>query len=109
MGLLEGRWLTPQPPACLSSEGQTYSVERACRVSKAPGEMVAIWLSYSERRRTLRRPVKLSLWMQLMRLFLSILGGRAERRAAPTLCPPASCLHCALAATHQLTALLRGH
>lgn len=54
-------------------------------MSKAPGEMVAIWLSYSERRRTLRRPVKLSLWMQLIRLFLSILGGGEGGK--PTLCP----------------------
>ena len=53
----------------------TYSVERDCSVSKAPGAMVLIWLSYSESRRTLRSPVKLSLWMQLMRLFLSILRG----------------------------------
>lgn len=52
---------------------KTYSVERACSVSKAPGAMVLIWLSYRESRRTLRSPVKLSLWMQLMRLFLSIL------------------------------------
>lgn len=44
-------------------------------MSKAPGAMVLIWLSYSESRRTLRSPVKLSLWMQLMRLFLSILRG----------------------------------
>lgn len=29
----------------LRCRSQTYSVERACRVSKAPGEMVAIWLS----------------------------------------------------------------
>lgn len=42
-------------------------------MSKAPGAMVLIWLSYRESRRTLRSPVKLSLWMQLMRLFLSIL------------------------------------
>lgn len=52
---------------------KTYSVERDCSVSKAPGAMVLIWLSYRESRRTLRSPVKLSLWMQLMRLFLSIL------------------------------------
>lgn len=48
-------------------------MERDCSVSKAPGAMVLIWLSYRESRRTLRSPVKLSLWMQLMRLFLSIL------------------------------------
>ena len=42
-------------------------------MSNAPGAMVLIWLSYRESRRTLRSPVKLSLWMQLMRLFLSIL------------------------------------
>lgn len=52
---------------------RTYSVERDCSVSKAPGAIVLIWLSYRESRRTLRSPVKLSLWMQLMRLFLSIL------------------------------------
>lgn len=47
-------------------------------MSKAPGAMVLIWLSYSESRRTLRSPVKLSLWMQLMRLFLSILQRRGH-------------------------------
>lgn len=34
------------PPApALRPRSRTYSVERACSVSKAPGEMVAIWLS----------------------------------------------------------------
>lgn len=34
------------PPApALRPRSPTYSVERACSVSKAPGEMVAIWLS----------------------------------------------------------------
>lgn len=59
----------------------THRVESDCSVSKAPGAIVLIWLSYNERSRTLRRPVKLSLWMQLIRLFLSILaegeGGKA--------------------------------
>lgn len=40
-------------------------------------------MSYSERRRTLRSPVKLSLWMQLMRLFLSILEGRQRMGRSP--------------------------
>lgn len=40
---------------------RTYSVERDCSVSKAPGAIVLIWLSYRESRRTLRSPVKLSL------------------------------------------------
>lgn len=51
----------------------TYRVERVWSVSKAPGEMVVSWLSYSDSRRTLYKPVKLLLWMQLMRLFRSIL------------------------------------
>lgn len=64
---METAWEHPPPRA------KTYSVERDCSVSNAPGAMVLIWLSYRESRRTLRSPVKLSLWMQLMRLFLSIL------------------------------------
>lgn len=62
-----------QPGSILPWGPETYSVERDCSVSKAPGAMVLIWLSYRESSRTLRSPVKLSLWMQLMRLFLSIL------------------------------------
>jgi len=65
-------------PGASPPRPETYSVERDCSVSKAPGAMVLIWLSYSERRRTLRSPVKLSLWMQLMRLFLSILWREAD-------------------------------
>lgn len=42
-------------------------------MSKAPGVMVVSWLSYSDSRRTLCNPVKLSLWTQLILLFLSIL------------------------------------
>lgn len=76
-----GKGTPLHPPAVMgtawehppSPEPETYSVERDCSVSKAPGVMVLIWLSYRESRRTLRSPVKLSLWMQLMRLFLSIL------------------------------------
>lgn len=45
-------------------------------MSKAPGVMVVSWLSYSDSRRTLCNPVKLSLWTQLILLFLSILKGR---------------------------------
>lgn len=48
-------------------------MERVCKVSKAPGVMVVSWLSYRDNRRTLYSPVKLLLWMQLMRLFRSIL------------------------------------
>lgn len=71
------------PPTPLGQPGsilgpETYSVERDCSVSKAPGAMVLIWLSYRESRRTLRSPVKLSLWMQLMRLFLSILQRKGD-------------------------------
>lgn len=58
---------------------EPYSVDSDCSVSKAPGVMVLIWLSYKESRRTLRSPVKLSLWMQLMRLFLSILQTEGDK------------------------------
>lgn len=51
----------------------SHSVERVCRVSKAPGLIVVSWLSYRDSRRTLCNPVKLSLWTQLILLFLSIL------------------------------------
>lgn len=48
-------------------------MERVCSVSKAPGVMVVSWLSYRDSRRTLCSPVKLSLWTQLILLFLNIL------------------------------------
>lgn len=80
--------LMPRPPMNLEGtfppDVMTHSVERDCNVSKAPGAIVLIWLSYNERRRTLRSPVKLSLWMQLMRLFLNILEGRKSGEAAFT-------------------------
>lgn len=51
----------------------THSVDRECSVSKAPGFMEVIWLSYSDRRRTELNPTKLLLLTQLIRLLLSIL------------------------------------
>ena len=54
----------------------------------------------------MRRPVKLSLWMQLMRLFLSILG-RGEVRE-PALCRTAIRLTCAWATNGQFTSSLPG-
>lgn len=62
----------------------SHRVERVCRVSKAPGVIVVSWLSYRESSRTLCRPVKLSLWTQLILLFLSILTG--EGRTTTSAC-----------------------
>ena len=56
----------------------SYSVDRLGSVSNAPGRMVLSWLSYSDRSRTLFRPVKLPLWRQLILLFLSILHSHAR-------------------------------
>lgn len=51
----------------------THMVDRECRVEKAPGAMLAILLSYSDRRRTELRPVNVLLSMQVIWLLRSIL------------------------------------
>lgn len=61
----------------------SHRVERVCRVSKAPGVIVVSWLSYRESRRTLWSPVKLSLWTQLILLFLSILKRKEVKHLRP--------------------------
>lgn len=51
----------------------TYRVDKEWRVSKAPGAIVVIWLSYKESKRTELSPMKLSFPTQVMRLLLNIL------------------------------------
>lgn len=51
----------------------TYIVDKETNVLKAPGVMVLMWLSYRERSLTELSPAKVSLFMQLIELLLSIL------------------------------------
>lgn len=67
------RAIKPQIKARRVSVAGSYRVDRVWRVSKAPGVIVVSWLSYRDNRRTLWSPVKLSLWIQLILLFLNIL------------------------------------
>lgn len=60
---------------CSCHEKITYIVDKETRVLKAPGVMVLMWLSYRERSLTELRPAKVSLFIQLMELLLSILQG----------------------------------
>lgn len=48
-------------------------VDRECRVEKAPGAMLEILLSYSDRSRTELKPENVLLSMQLIWLLRSIL------------------------------------
>lgn len=67
------RAIKPKIKARRVSVAGSYRVDRVWRVSKAPGVIVVSWLSYRDNRRTLWSPVKLSLWIQLILLFLNIL------------------------------------
>lgn len=53
----------------------TYIVDRETNVLKAPGVIVLMWLSYRERSLTELSPAKVSLFIQLIELLLSILQG----------------------------------
>lgn len=51
----------------------THMVDKEWRVEKAPGAMLEILLSYSDRRRTELRPVNVLLSMQVIWLLRNIL------------------------------------
>lgn len=56
----------------------THMVDREWRVEKAPGAMLEILLSYSDRRRTELRPVNVPLSMQVIWLLRSMLETRVS-------------------------------
>lgn len=58
---------------------ETHMVDRECRVEKAPGAMLEILLSYSDRRRTELKPVNVELSMQVIWLLRSILELHIQR------------------------------
>lgn len=68
---------------CVCACVRTHRVDRECNVSKAPGFIEVIWLSYRDKSRTELRPTKLLLLTQLMRLLLNMLQqnrGEADER-----------------------------
>lgn len=64
---------------CLHHKKITYIVDKETKVLKAPGVMVLMWLSYRESSLTELSPAKVSLFIQLIELLLSILEGLKQR------------------------------
>lgn len=60
---------------CLYHKKITYIVDKETNVLKAPGVIVLMWLSYRESSLTELSPAKVSLFIQLIELLLSILKG----------------------------------